>query len=311
MVAIIGGFLVSRLVALSSEREGIARQLKAAEQRLVLHRAEYEPAHEYRLGNSIETMEEWLLDKLIDERLESEGKGTAELVDVPRGSSLEEMLPYAEELRKRVDISFADVTDLITERDHRRLSFDSLVERGLTFAEEDRDLFIRVASSVIGGLRPSARYDFGNIGTDTLRFVTSPTSHEIEMRRLDESIRSESDLHALVVAGEHEVERLGRDLDDFAQPVGVTSAVWILAAFSIAGIMAPLLVMAFWSKPIPVWLLFVLVVGFGAGLAAVLGYIAWYQREISGRSVPDESDYDDVAPSDATSTDGFSGDQTA
>src|SRR3954467_8057743 len=97
MVAIIGGFLVSRLVALSSEREGIKRQLKAARERLSLYEAEYEPIHQERLEGSIERMEGWLLDRLTNDGQVTTDIPTSELVDAPRGSSVEEMLPYAEQ----------------------------------------------------------------------------------------------------------------------------------------------------------------------------------------------------------------------
>lgn len=302
MVAIIGGFLVSRLVALSSEREGIARQLKAAKQRLTLHRAEYEPAHEYRLKNSISTMEGWLLDELTGDWDRLKDKATAELVEVPRGSSLEEMLPYAEKFRKRFEAALTKVVHVVTEDDNDDLTFGELAKRGLMFAEEDQDLAERAASLVISMLPSSS--PFGSIGLNAnqLASIRPAGSHEIEMRRLDESIRDESDLHSLVVADEHEVERLGRELDAFAQPVGVTSAVWILTAFSIVGIMAPLLVMAFWPRPVPDCLMIALIVGFGAGLAAVLGYVAWYQREISRQSVLDVPTDENAEAPDASST---------
>src|SRR5687768_16253085 len=90
IVAIIGGFLVSRLVALSSEREGIKRQLQAAKERLTLLRADYEPLHQHRLQRSVDTMREDLLERLIDERPTAKDKSLEEMLvesGIPRGSS--------------------------------------------------------------------------------------------------------------------------------------------------------------------------------------------------------------------------------
>jgi hypothetical protein len=52
IVAIVGGFLVSRLVALSSEREGLRRQLESTRDRLRQVEGLFEEAHAYRFDNS-------------------------------------------------------------------------------------------------------------------------------------------------------------------------------------------------------------------------------------------------------------------
>ena len=100
MVAIIGGFLVSRLVALSSEREGIKRQLRSVRDHLALAQADYKPVHAYRLENSKDAFVGFVLDDLV---VKAEAEAEAEEVgyeglaadNVPRGSSFDEMLPYA------------------------------------------------------------------------------------------------------------------------------------------------------------------------------------------------------------------------
>src|SRR5664280_3740674 len=100
VVAIIGGFLVSRLVALSSEREGLRRQKASAEAHLLSVAADYEAAHAYRLGRSIDDFEDWALDCLVDGKFDE-----AELFRnrIPRGSSEDEMRPIFEDIRARVE----------------------------------------------------------------------------------------------------------------------------------------------------------------------------------------------------------------
>jgi hypothetical protein len=52
IVAIAGGFLVSSLVALSSERQSLRLLLREARERLALLEGAYKSAYEYRLQNS-------------------------------------------------------------------------------------------------------------------------------------------------------------------------------------------------------------------------------------------------------------------
>ena len=116
VVAIIGGFLVSRLVALSSEREGLRRQKAAGEARLLSVAADYEAAHKYRLARSIDDFEDSALDCLVDEGLDE-----AELFRnrIPRGSSEDEMRPVFEDIRARVETARSEIKMRLTERDDR------------------------------------------------------------------------------------------------------------------------------------------------------------------------------------------------
>ena len=65
VIAIVGGFLVSRLVQLSSEREGLRRQLNRAQDELRHVATSYDEAHEYRLANSWQDLYGWVIDDLI------------------------------------------------------------------------------------------------------------------------------------------------------------------------------------------------------------------------------------------------------
>ena len=51
-VAIVGGFLVSRLVAISSDRDGLKRRYDHARDQLKHVAAAYQDAHDHRLRNS-------------------------------------------------------------------------------------------------------------------------------------------------------------------------------------------------------------------------------------------------------------------
>lgn len=294
VVAIIGGFLVSRLVALSSEREGIKRQLRAARERLSLHRADFELIHEDRLQTSVAYMREDLLGRLVAGSESSTDRDLEDLImedGVPRGSSLEELLPFARETRDRVGVVFADIQALLRENDDSTIDLKELKARGLVVPEDDLNLYENVLQVLCEKLpdppKPAGLAGFrvsmpmGGFGDIQPSWI-----HELDMRRLDESIRDEQQLRAQVTAAEQEVERLASDLRVFAQPIGVVPAVWILALYSLLGIVAPVVAMAFGPSELPTCWTVVLITAFVVGLAAVLLYIVWYLRKVA----PDEAE---------------------
>lgn len=110
----------------------------------------------------------------------------------------------------------------------------------------------------------------------------------VSARRLDESIRDEQNLLSRKIGLEQEVERLNGEIDMVGRPVGVTSAIVILAIYSLLGIAAPLFVMVLHLATLEVWLEWSLLGAFLVGLAAVLGYILWYARSLNDPVKPVE-----------------------
>lgn len=80
---------------------------------------------------------------------------------------------------------------------------------------------------------------------------------------------------------EQEIERLTSEIKLIGRPVGVTSAIAILSAFSLLGIAAPLVVMVLHLPKLEPWLEWSMLGAFLVGLAAVLGYILWYARTLN------------------------------
>lgn len=93
VVAIVSGFLVSRLVQLSSEREGQRRQLVRAQDELKHATAAYGEAHEYRMANSRKDFYDWVIDDLIKADSSSLDRDALLVDHIPRGSSADEMAP--------------------------------------------------------------------------------------------------------------------------------------------------------------------------------------------------------------------------
>lgn len=96
LVAIIGGFLVSRLVSLSSEREGLRRRRREVAARRDLTSDEYEKIHRARLSQSQKTFTDHHLKDVVQAGRPSTPESLLEWI--PRGSSATEMRPVAERL---------------------------------------------------------------------------------------------------------------------------------------------------------------------------------------------------------------------
>ncbi len=279
VVAIIGGFLVSRLVALSSERDGLRRQKTTAEAHLLSVAADYRAAHTVRLEYSRANFEDSVLSDVVNRKLDPQ----ALLRDrVPRGSSTEEMRPVLEALIARVIDANKAIRAKLKQSDDERVDLDDLVNRGLVVPASEQDIYDHVMYQLRTEELPSQTFQGFPLNLGATIF---PPMHVdpggIAARRLDESIRDEQNLLGRKVGLEQEVERLASEIELIGRPVGVTSAIGILAAFSFVGIAAPLVVMVLNLPTLEAWLEWWMLGAFLVGLAAVLGYILWYARTLS------------------------------
>lgn len=281
MVAIIGGFLVSKLVAISSEREALKRQLKVAKQNVVRAKADYEPAYQYRLANSKSAFYDFTIDKLVEAEADEVDHEKLVSENVPRGSSLDEMMPYAKELDGRVKNAFRKIIEKLENGDQRDIDLEELKKRGLKIPEADEDIYEQVLYHISTKLSPKTDSFGMTVPTLSVGPITPAWRQEVEARRLDESISEEGRLKGQLASHEHEVERVKVDLNKLGKPVGVVQAVVILSFLSLSGIVIPVVVMA--SEPIMLSMFTkILLVGlFSIGLASVLGYIVWYLKKIA------------------------------
>ena len=282
VIAIVGGFLVSRLVQLSSEREGLRRQLNRAQDELRHVATSYDEAHEYRLANSWQDLYGWVIDDLIkadpatlDGDMLLDGK-------IPRGSSAEEMAPYLNELIEEVAQVKAAVEKYVRRDDVDTLHMDDLRERGLEVPEAQENTYSHVVDWVTGQLPRPKSYPL-TLEPPRIPYssLINPTARSAELRRLDESVRDEQDLCSRRTMLETEVTRIKREIDLIGRPAGVISAIVILAIYSVLGIVAPVVVMGLGLATLAAWLEWLLVGLFVLGLSAVLAYIFWYAKTLS------------------------------
>jgi hypothetical protein len=205
---------------------------------------------------------------VLDELVEPRDVDLAALIEgnVPRGSSVLEITPYAEELKRRVDEVKKAIRGCLYKNDSHAVTREELVARGLKVPERDEDILEKVLKSWMPGT------------SLVMPFRTPAWVYEVEARRSDELVRSELELRGEITATKSELKRLDAEIVRIGTPIGVVSATWVLGLLSLFGIVVPVVVMAFDPHTLPAWSKVLLIMSFVVGLVAVLGYVLWYLR---------------------------------
>ncbi|WP_262849472.1 hypothetical protein [Mumia quercus] len=258
------------------------RQLARSGDELAHVEAAYREAHDYRLANSMDDFRDWVLDDIV--AAASDVERAVLLADnIPRGSSEDEMAPYLDELIEKVRGADHLARQFIRPEDDTYLSMADLEERGLTVTRGDREIFDKVVDRIAECELPERQTGnpFGRSGP-TIRpsALVSGSGHSTAMRRLDESIKEEQDLEARWTLISAEVRRLTNELEFIGRPSGVSAAVFILAAYSLAGIVVPVVALVVQPEDLAMCWVWILFGAFVVGLFAVLGYILWYARTL-------------------------------
>lgn len=282
LVAIIGGFLVSRLVAISSEREGIRRLADAAAGRIEHVESELNDARDTRL----DTAKRYFYEKAVEKFLENPSLDLDALVHehVTRGTEEEELKPYAVSLRQRTADALKSIKAIIKQGDNKNLELDHLVNRGLMIEEADVDLYEQAFEyqratlpdpKTLNVFQSGSFYDLAKITAG----IKPAWIYEMDARRMDEEIRAESDLRMQLRAATAERDRLNDEMIRVGRPAGVAAAMWMLGLLSL-GILVPVVMMAFEPKGLDIWSKGGLLFSFIIGLVAILWYVGWFWRKI-------------------------------
>ncbi|WP_314191924.1 hypothetical protein [uncultured Arthrobacter sp.] len=282
LVAIIGGFLVSRLVAISSEREGIRRLVEAAAGRIGHIEADLKEARRTRLDRA----ERYFYEVAVEKLLENPSLDLDALIQehVARGTTEEEFKPYAVSLRQRVQDAVAGIKANLRKGDTTALKLEDLVKRGLAIQDADRDLYEQAfkyqrarlpSPSAYAMLRADSLHDYSSLAAA----LRPDWANAADLRRQDEEIRAEADLKTQLRAAVAERDRLNEELARVGKPEGVAAAMWMLGVLSL-GILIPLVMMAFEPKGLDVVPKIVLLGSFVLGLVAILWYVGWFWLKI-------------------------------
>lgn len=286
VVAIVGGFLVSRLVQLSSEREGLRRQLVHTRDELTHVTKDYDEAHGYRLVNSQRTFTDWVLEDLVAADPDTLDRDAMLASNLPRGASIQEMSDHLDVLVAVIAEVKHELISFLGGRSPHGVYVDDLQKAGLV-VPGDR---VEIYEEVLRWLRTQHRGPYDAIGVRGLADIrpVNQVAESVAMRRLDDSIRDEQDLYSRRLILDAAVIRTLTEIDRIGRPAGVTSAIAILAIYSILGIVAPVVVMGVAPVRLANWEEWALIGAFVVGLFAVLGYIWWYASTLNDPVATDD-----------------------
>lgn len=274
---------MSRLVAISSEREGIRRLVEAAAGRIDHIASDLKDAHQTRLERSQRFFFEGAVDKFLqDPSLDLDALIHERLM---RGTTEEELKPYAVSLRQRTADAVKRIRASLRQGDTKYLMLEALIDRGLTIDEADVELYEQAFEHKRDRLpwpKAVSMFEAGNpYDVSKLTAGIKPGwAHEADLRRQDEEVRVEADLRTQLRAANAERDRLNDEMVRVGKPVGVAAAIWMLGFLSL-GILVPVVMMAFEPKGLDIWLKSGLIVSFIIGLGAILWYVGWFWRKIA------------------------------
>ena len=258
LVAIVGGFLVSRVVALSSERQGLERRARDLDEQTQDQAERLRDALEARRAVSWERFVKRAANDCAARYGEHGSVSTEWLADKHR----DRVVPTRDEM-------LALARRLIRETEQ---AFDS-VQAGITLDDYPGEKHIYMVSS---NHLPS----FGH----TTYVLGGPDPTDMFMwkeDRYDKLMEAERDLQAGLSALERERDFVQTERARVAKPEGLKGAMFAFAYLTVAGVVAPVVGLALRpvpSDPLSRWLLFSL---FASGLLGLGWYLIGAVRRLS------------------------------
>jgi hypothetical protein len=261
LVAIVGGLLVSRLVALATERQGLVRRLDEIDATRSIRRDVLQDVYEERHEFSVRVFERSTMDRFVEAEGQLESSEMADIVEGnwPRGAQQQEVARMAVDLAERVRRAY-DVVNAHNGETHP----PRLRSMGIHVPDEDERIYYAIKKRFSEGPLP----------------VGPLSNNPIADQRQDRRIEREGELSAEVRALDAEADVVKSQLRSLSKPRGLTRAVAVLTYFAIVGIVVPLGAMT--RRPVPNGPVFriVIVVLFVSGLGALLAFVLALVREL-------------------------------
>lgn len=268
LVAIIGGFLISRVVGLLAQKETLQLRQRELAQRLGLSSESLDAIHHERLAVSTDWFDQQHLNTIVEERGQVDVEaitGDSNFV----GTTREEMRQVVERRAGQVQDAFAHI-----EAAAPTGAINDLSELDLSIPGGEEDIWEAVALAITRSRQPPRANPLW-LAQPSVMVPVMPTP-EIVYRRQDERIKDERQARAQVAALTAEVNlvdeeliRLGRGLPRLLMSIG------ILSYFALGSVALPLFLLArneVTDSAFPrwgVWGLFV------SGLCLIIGFLIW------------------------------------
>lgn len=272
LVAIVGGFIVSRVIALSSERTGFLRREQEVSSRLARVTGKWEEVS----TEVLQTAFDWYCADSLAPRSDLAGEPRPEYrplgvsdadFNLMRENLAAQMVRAREAVHQRYPQPSFPPTDLAR-----------LHENGVATEGVRDDVLVAVAKEVAGARRPLGALD------RVLRLTDYPTlavRSEGAVRRQEAAIALRDRLASQLIALEEEAGLIQEALVRLGQPQGLTAAFVVLFAFSTTGLFMPLTLMALRPVPDSTAIRFGAVMAFLVGVSVLFSYLIQLVRQLS------------------------------
>jgi len=267
LVAIIGGFLVSRLISLSVERTATLQRHEELNGRRRLNRAQYDEVHANRLSTSKSWFWEHHRDRLVAECGEINAQDLTGLF-IPRGSAEAEMRAFAQQLIEWTKAAYKEIAEAFPGKTSLPSSMHDLEASKIAIPGGALEVYWEVCKELMPGRRQGI-----NIASRI------PTS-DLTLQRQDRLIEREAELEAECHALDYEITLVEQTLKSFKRPQGITGAIISLIYLALAGIALPTVLMALRPVPDGPAARTVIVISFISGLCVLLGYFIFTRRSL-------------------------------
>lgn len=281
LVAIVGGFLVSRLITLASTRSGLEQRVSSLQARLRELTDECRRVHQETVDHGFRVVVDEELRRWV--RLKGEFDIAEKLQDaeLPMGFDLDELVPRSEALVATIRSAWVRIEESFGEWEEPPTDIHELEDRIGPIDPVERDIYRFGATK-----RREEVQDAKGYGTV---LPTIPSLVRSKYRdRLDASATRESELAHDRRTLESELRVAQADVWIAGQVTGVWPGLVVLALFAALGIVYPMIVMG--QRPVPddAVTRTSMVTAFVAGFLTFLVYVGTYAWKVTKEQAWDE-----------------------
>lgn len=275
LVAILGGFLISRVLGATGERAGLRRRRTAVADQLALRRVDVARYEDRLLAWDAG---DWVRDILKDLVAADEPSFDDFLLRhaAMGGHSPAELRPFFEEALAAV----ARCRDLLQGRDPSNLPSNASEarDRGIVVPESDEVVF----EAVVGDMerrhaeQARARSPYPSLAGAVVsmpRPARAPEYVVLEIAEYRQLRRDRDDAARDITRMDTELDALRDELARLTRPSGLRTGIGILVYMTIAGLIAPLAAMGLQPRTLAPWMRAALVVAFAVGTMSLAGFL--------------------------------------
>jgi hypothetical protein len=264
LVAIVGGFLVSRAISFSSERTGLVNRLQ--ETLIEIHTAQGSLLEE--VDSVYATAFKWFVDEHVESAILEKGLGLKpDDMWIARGTRAEDESKMWDALNEHIKTAIIEISKIDNNEIPSDVDIGQLVAMGINVPSAAEKIYERVANAIYEESNPRKKSSKSNSTTAPI------TKSDLVFQRQDQAIARRDALQASVGHLEEQRRMLVRQVDGQDQRENLLSGLKVLAIFGVVGMIYPICLLAW--KPIgdPWFLRVSVIVGFSGGFASLLIFI--------------------------------------